>query len=464
MNKNEQFEKLASDIVEAVGGKDNIFNVTHCMTRLRFNLKDESIPNEEQINKITGVVGILKAGGQFQIIIGQTVDKVYAYVADIVGIQNKDEVLPKEKQKLTWKGVGNAILDGISGCLTPLIPMLVAASMFKMLVAVLGPGMLKVLAEGTDLYTLFTFVGDAGFYFFPIIIGYTASKKFGANPIVGMFLGAIMVHPTLIALVTEGKAFTVYGISAASQNYASTIFPIIMSVFVMSYIEKFFNKILPTTLKTIFSPTLTIAVMLPIALCILGPVGGILGTYICEAILSLDAFGFIAVAIIAMLWQFLVMSGMHLVMITTMIVTFSTVGYDSVVSPAACIASLGVSGLALGAALRLKNKEEKSLCWGYLVAGIIGGVTEPTLYGVGMRYKKPFLGLLAGGFLGGLYAGITGVTSYAMVPVASFIGATGFAGGSTMNFVNGCIACVICFVICAGVTYFFGFDKESIKE
>ncbi|OMF85120.1 PTS transporter subunit EIIC [Paenibacillus sp. FSL R7-0337] len=463
MAQNEKIEKTASEVLKAVGGKDNITTVTHCMTRLRFNLKDESIPNAEDIKKIPGVLGTVNAGGQFQIVIGQTVDQVYKSLTSKGGMANvieADEDSVKQKKQITLKSIGSAVLDAIAGCLTPLIPLLLAVSMFKLLVAVLGQNMLNVLNESSDLYTLLTLVGDAGFYFFPVVVGYTAAKKFGATPVLAMFLGGIMIHPTIIDIATKGTAFSVLGIPSKIQNYSSTILPVIMSVWVMSYIEKFIKKHLPNTLKSILAPSLTIFIMLPIALTVLGPVGSFLGSYISNGLLGLSGVtGFLGVAIIAALYEFLVISGMHLVLITTLILAFSTNGHEALVMPAAIAASLAVAGMCLGAGLRIKEREQRNLSVGFFVAAIIGGVTEPGLYGVGMRYKRPFIGMIIGGFAGGLYAGLTGVTAYTFIPVASFLSVFGFVGGPMSNLVNGIISAVIAFIVSTIATYFLGFKK-----
>lgn len=184
-NKTKQYEKVANGVLAAVGGSANISSVTHCMTRLRFNLKDESVPNDEEIQNIPGVIGVNRAGGQYQIIIGQAVSKVYDALLAVGNLtrnapinENLDD---RSKEKLTFKSVGNMILNKLAGCLTPLIPMLIAASMFKMFAAILGPSMLHVIGTKTSLYQLFTLVGDAGFYFFPVILGYTAAKQFNTS-------------------------------------------------------------------------------------------------------------------------------------------------------------------------------------------------------------------------------------------------------------------------------------------
>lgn len=462
-----KYEEMATTILEEIGGKQNVTFVAHCMTRLRFNLKDQSKVNLENIKKIKGVLGCQFSSGQFQVIIGQTVEQVYKAVCD-QGDFKKNEAMEetelKEKKKKTIKGVGSNILEALAGCVVPLIPLMMAASMFKMLVAVLGPGMGNLLQETDDLYVLFSFVGDAGFYFFPIVLGYTASKKFHVTPVVGMFLGCIMMHPTFIGMANEGASFTVFGIPCATQSYASTLLPIILSIWIMSYIEAFFKRILPQSLKTIFVPFLSIIIMLPICLCALGPVGALIGNYICDFLLGLDKvpyIGFIAVALVAALWEFLVMSGMHVVFLTTLVMVFAQTGQESLVSVAGVIASISVAGMLLGSFFRIKDKEEKSLTLGYFVASIIGGVTEPGLYGNGMKFKRPFIGLIAGGFAGGLYAGLTHVTCYAMVPVASFIGLTAFAGGPSMNVVHGVISCLIGFIVAAMITYFIGYDKAD---
>lgn len=467
----QDYNKIAKEILINIGGKDNVSNLTHCMTRLRFNLKDTSLVNEEKIKNTPGVLGVVQSGGQYQIIIGQTVNHVYdAFIAESkLSIDDTHSKVSSDsettKEKLTLKSLGNKILDGLAGSLTPLIPVLIAASMFKMVIALFGPSMLGLIQEGTELYTLLTFVGDAGFYFFPVMIGFTASRKFGATPVLGMFLGAILIHPTLVQIATEGQSFSVFGIPATAQNYSSTVIPIILSIWVMSYIERFLKKVIPTILATILVPTLSIVIMLSIMLIVLGPIGYVTGEYISRFLLSLDSIGgFLAVAIIAALWQFLVMTGMHLLMITTMITVFAQSGQESIVSPAAVIASMCVAGMSLGAFLKLKNKDEKVLAFGFLVSSFIGGVTEPSLYGLGVRYKKPFIGLIVGGFAGGLYAGITGVTMYSLIPVANFISMTGLFGGTTANTINGFIACGIGFIVSALVTYLLGVENKPAEE
>ncbi len=459
--------QIAEDVLSAVGGKDNVTRVTHCMTRLRLNLKDQSLADKERINAVSGVLGVVKTGGQYQIVIGNNVDDVYKEVCDIGKFQAEaaiDENLDTPKEKFTLKKLGGNILDYLAGSITPLIPALMVAVIFKMITAVCGD-MLGWIPNTSDLYKLFTFVGDAPFYFIPVLLGYTSAKKLGANPMVGAVLGAILIHPTLIAMAGASETLKVFGIPTAAQAYNSTILPILLSSVVLSYVEKLFKKILPQTLKTVFTPGLTILVMLPITLCVLGPAGAFLGKYLGAGLFSLGSIGgvlqILMIAVVAALWEFFVMTGMHMVFIMFLISNFGATGSESFVTPAALAASFAVSGMALGAALRLKDKEERSLAYSYLVAGLIGGITEPGLYGLGMKYRRPFLSMMIGAAVAGIYGGIMHVTAYAIVPVASFIALTGCLGGTPANFINAIIMAVIAIAVSAVATYFLGFKKNE---
>jgi PTS system beta-glucosides-specific IIC component len=459
MARDEKFTKLAEEVLKEVGDKENIMNVTHCATRLRFNLKDETIPNDERLKEMKGVLGVIRAGGQLQVIIGQDVSKVYDEFCIVSGLQNNSVVneADKPKEKMTIKSFLNGILDALSGSLVPAIPVITASAFFKMLAAILGPTMLNLISEQNDFYVLATFVGDAGFYFFPVIIGYTSAKKFKASPIMGILLGAIMLHPTFTGLV--GKTFSVYGIPCSVQNYGSTILPIILSVWVMSYVERFFHKHLPSALRSVFAPAFTIGVMLPITLCVLGPAGSFLGNYIGNGIIAIGAVtGFLGVAIIGATFEFLVISG---ILITFLFQIFATAGHENFVAVGMAAATYAVAGMCLGAALRIKNSEQKSLSFGFLISLLLGGITEPGLYGVGIRYKKPLLGLISGGFAGGLYMGILHVGHYTLIPSTNVVGLLAFTGNGVGNLVNGIIGCIISVIVSAVVTYYFGFDKND---
>lgn len=460
-------EKIAAEVLSAVGGRDNVASVTHCMTRLRFDLKDQSIPNQEEIKKIKGVLGVVISGGQFQVIIGQNVPKVYGIICGELGVQVKQGI--KEnldepvKEKLTLKKVGANIMNYMAGSMTPLIPAMITAAMFKTILVIVGPDMLNLIGESSDFYMLCNFLYTAFFYFLPIYLGYTAAVKLGVTPVMGMFMGCVLLVPDFVALAEAGTAFTVYGIPCITNNYSQSVLPIILSIWVMSYVERFFKKIVPDTLSTIFTPFLTMVVMVPVSLCALSPLGSVLGNYIGNGLLAFgDIGGFFAVAVVAALWEFLVMSGMHQVLIVFGITGIMTNGVDNFVLTAGGFATWAAFGMALGAALRLKEKDEKALATGYFISGILGGVTEPVLYGIGFKYKRPFVGMMIGGFCGGLYAGIMHVGTYVM-GATNFLAVLGYVGGGTTNMIHGCIGCGISIVVSAVITYIWGFTKEDLN-
>lgn len=456
-------EKAAA-IIEKVGGKENITLASHCMTRLRLTLKDESKANDEEVKKIDGIIGVVHAGGQYQIIVGQSVPKVYDEVIKMTGLSAQaavNENLDGPKEKLTLKSLGKNIMDYLSGTMVQLIPIMIAAAMFKTVNVLLGPDLLGIITPESDTYRLMDFLYEAGFYFMPVYIGYAAAKKLGVSPMLGMYMGGVLIAPGLINIVTAGEPFKVFGISIRLVNYSQTVLPIILCVFVMSYIEKLMKKYIPDALSTIFVPFLTMFIMVPLALWIVAPIGNIIGDGVGAILNWLAAHGgFFACMVIAALWEFLVMTGMHQVILLPGIMNLLSGNPDSCVMVAGGMATWAAFGMALGAFLRLKDKKEKSLAGGYFVSGFVGGVTEPVLYGIGMKYKKPFIALAIGGALGGLYAGLTHVTVY-LLGATNFLSVLGYVAGGTANLINSIVASMIAMFGTAALTYFFGFDAND---
>ena len=447
-----KYEAIAPQILELVGGKDNIRSFAHCMTRLRFNVKDKGLVDADKIGKLPGCMGTQWAGDQLQVIIGQAVDKAYDAICAAGGLQKEAAVaedLDSDKKK---KFSLTTVCEAISGCIVPLIPLFMASGLIK--VVLVMANLIGILPADSSTYTVLGYAADAALYFMPILIGYTAAKKFGADPSLAMGLCALLVYPNLMTALGGETPVTIFGLPVYNATYTNMMFPSIMVVFVMSYVERFFKKYIPDALKIMLVPTLTTAVMLPVALCVCGPIGGFLGNYICAAVIWLgNHFGFLGAAVIGALWEFLVMTGMHHVLIAQMIQLFAANGYDPVVSLGAVSASMAVTGMCLGMAFALRDKEERALSLSYTVAAIIGGVTEPGLYGIGMKYKKPFIGMAIGGAVGGLYAGLVGVKAYISVPVANFLALTAYTGGSAANIINGVISGVIAIVVAALATY-----------
>lgn len=458
------YEALAKEIVSKVGGNENIHNVVHCATRLRFNLKDKTIVNIEEVKKIEEVMGVVDKGGQFQLIIGPQVSTLYDEVIKLVTpkeiIENKEE---KAYEKKTFKSVINTVFDYLAGSLTPLIPIFLAASLCKTVAAIIGPSLLGIVSDSSDIYTLFTFVGDAGFYFLPVFVGYTAAKKFDCSPVIGMLLGAVLIHPTLVNMVANRASFSVYGIPSSVQNYSSTIIPMFLVIWVMSYVERFFKKYTPDVLKVFLIPFGTLVIMLPLALCILGPLGSFLGNYVCNGILAVNnVAGPLGVALIGGTFSILVLTGMHPLLFTYLFVTFPTIGYDTFLIPGVLCASWAGVGVAIACAVKFKNKDKKSLTIGYIATWFLGGVGEPLLYGLSVPYKTPLYAGAIAGFGAGLVAGFSRLTAYVLNPSNGMYGLAAFVGGSSSNYIALGITVAAALVIGFIVMFFMKLD-ESIN-
>lgn len=457
MKKKKNYDELSKQIVEAIGGKENVSFITHCLTRLRFNVKEKGRINVEQINDLNGVIGSQWVGNQFQIIIGQHVKEVYAVLAGSAEFENIIQQ-SKEKEKITLKTLINKLMDTLASCMTPLIPMLIAASFVKTIGTILSPNILNVISESSDLYTLFTFVGDAGLYFFPVAVGYTAAKKFGANPMMGIFIGAILIHPSFLQMAVEGGNFTVYGIPCNLQTYSYTILPSILSVYVYSVIERQLNDRLPVVLRTVLVPVLSTLLILPLSLCLFGPLGATIGTVLKNAMIIIGESGTIGLMIgagfIGMTWNIIIMFGMHWVFIPTVLELLATRGFDDLIIPASGCSVLALLGAAIAVLIKTNRKETKAEISSYIFTHLVGGITEPEWYGVGIRYRKTLFGILVGGFIGGAYMGLFRVAIYNLVPVSNVMMVTMFLGGdNSMNFVHAMIAYGISAVLAFVITY-----------
>ena len=458
-------EQIAKTVLEAVGWKNNVTFVTHCMTRLRFNLKDMAIPDQEAMKELKGVLGVVVSGGQFQVVIGQNVPKVYAALCAEAGIAQQDAIdenLDGPREKLTLKRAGSNILNYMAACMTPMIPAMMAAALFRTIQVAIGPDMLGLITAESNFYMLCDFVYNAFFYFLPVYLGYTASKKLNLNPVMGMLAACLLIVPGFVGLADAGASFSVYGIPCIVNNYSQSVLPIVLTVWVMSYVDRFFRKVIPDILSTIFVPFLTMVVIVPVELCLLAPIGSVAGDFIGNGLLAFgNVGGFLAIAVVAAVWEFLVMSGMHAVLIVFGISSMMTNGVDNFVLTAGGYATWAAFGMALGAFLRLRDKEEKTLALGYFVSGILGGVTEPVLYGIGFKFKKPFIAMAIGGFCGGLYAGLMHVGTYVM-GATNFLSVLGYVGGGTANMIHGCVGAVIALGVSAALTYFIGFTEQDL--
>lgn len=462
-------KKLAQDILEAVGGKGNVTSAIHCMTRLRLTLKDTAQAPEETVKKINGVIGVVQSGGQYQIIVGQNVPKVYTEFCAMTGLATQAAVkedLDGPKEKLTAKKIGSSIMNYLAGSMTPLIPAMMAAGLCKAVAALIGPSMLNLVGATSNIYLLLNAIMyDGFFYFLPIMVGFNAAKKMNMPAPLGAYLGGMLMAPAFIDLVTSGQPFDIFGINVTMVNYSQSVIPVLLSIAFMGLVYKLIAKVMPDTLTTIFTPLCTVLISVPVAFIALAPLGSIIANGIAGGLATFgNATGFFGVAVIGAIWQFLVMTGMHSPVVMIFLADGIAKGYMTGAIIGGALAQWACWAVGLGAFLRLKNKQEKSQALGFSISGILGGVTEPTLYGLCMQHKKCWLGIIVGGFMGGAYAGITHVTQYVMGSATNFLQLISYTGGSTANLINGCVASILAFIVSAAVVYFFGFSKDEIKE
>lgn len=463
--------QIAEDVLRAVGGKDNITNLTHCITRLRFNLKDNSIPDLAAIEKIDGVMKAVNAPGQLQVVIGNNVTKVYDELCAIAGLEKREAInenLDKKQREPGFKGFCKwffgGIADGVSGCVVPLIPMIMVAGLLRMLPTLLGDTM-GILSSESDLYTLLTFCGDAGLYFLPIAVGYTGAKKFGCTPVLGILLGAMLIHPTFLAMAgsMEPVSFTVFGIPCTLGTYTQTIIPMILATWVMGYVERFFKKYIPDVISTVFTPLLTIVVMIPLTFCLLAPVGSWLANVVYAILNGIHTIaGPVGYALVCGLWLLLLTCGLHQVLIAMAIVPLLSGSPDSFIMSASGLSAFATYGVIIGGFLRAKKAETRVELGGYFLSNFFGGVGEPVLFGFILKYRKPLIAQIVGGFVGGLVAGIANVTVYTAMPVLNFLNFLGYMDPSgASNIIWAGISAAVCVIVAAIVTYVLGFDEEE---
>ena len=448
------YENLAKEILKNVGGEENVSNLTHCATRLRFNLKNLSKANTEVIKKIKGVMGVVDKGAQYQIIIGSDVASVYKEMLKLGDFQNSGSKNDGGNEK---KGLAN-VFDIIAGIFTPILPPLTAAGMLKALL-VLATTFGLMSKEGQTYYIL-SFMADAIFFLFPVALGYTAAVKFKCNPFMGLLMGGIMIHPNWTALVNAKEAVTLFGLPVKLVTYTSSVIPIILVVWVMSYVENFADKISPKAIKFFSKPLITILIMGPLALIALGPIGSILGDGLANVVTAVNNIAPWSIPmIIGGVSPLLVLVGMHYALFPLSFNDLALKGSENILGPGMLVSNIAQGAAVLSVSLKTKNKDLKQLSGSSGLTALLG-ITEPAMYGVTMRLKKPLIAVCTGGALAGLYIGLMGVVRYSsgapgLASIAIFI------GENPMNIIHALIGCGIAFVSSFVLTWIIGFEDPS---
>ncbi|GIN39581.1 beta-glucoside-specific PTS transporter subunit IIABC [Heyndrickxia oleronia] len=469
-----KYEQLAKDIIENVGGKENVNSVVHCITRLRFKLKDEGKANTDVLKNMEGVVTVMKSGGQYQVVIGNHVSDVYKAVVEIGGFQNQSPVEDDGDKKK--QGVFNSFIDIISGIFTPTLGVLAATGMikgFNSLFVALG-----WFSDKSGTYQILNAVGDALFYFFPIFLGYTAMKKFGGNHFIGMAIGAALVYPTLSGLSAGNPLYTLFagtmfespihitflGIPVILMSYSSSVIPIIISTYVAAKLENWLKKVIPDVVKLFLVPFFTLIIIVPLTFIVIGPIATWAGQLIGQLTLWLIGLSpIIAGVFLGAFWQVFVIFGLHWGLIPIAINNIMVMGQDTILS-LIFPATFAQIGAVLAIMLKTKDKKLKSLSIPAFISGIFG-VTEPAIYGITLPRKKPFIISCIAAAIGGGIIGAFNVKGYIMggLGIFAFPSFIHPKDGITMGLWGAAIGALAAFILGYILTTLFG-GKEKKSE
>lgn len=483
-----KYDGLARIIIQNVGGKSNINSVAHCITRLRFKLKDESKANKEVLESTDGVIKVMQSGGQYQVVIGNNVTDVYDAVLEVGHFQGAGEV-DEDGNAVEGGGEGGGkkspvtvLIDIISGVIQPTLGVLAATGIIQGLLALFN--FLGWIPDTSGAYQIWYAVGNGFFYFLPIILGYTAAKKFHMNEFIGMAIGVALCYPNMVNItsgevlgtVLGGTPFemsyytTFFGIPVVmpASGYTSSVVPIILAVAIGAQLEKWLRKVIPDVIKLFIVPFVTLVVMVPLTYLVIGPISAILCsiiTMIFSAVYSIPVVGgAVAGILIGAFWQVLVIFGLHWGLVPLGLINYSTLGYDYILSPYFCV-SFAQTFVVLAMLLKTRDDKLKKVALPAFISGLFG-VTEPAIYGVTLPKKKPFVISCIGGAIGGAFIGLMGTRSFAMgglglFGLPSYIDATGGTGIQNMIYVI--IGTIIASVIGFVLTWFLYKDEDGKK-
>lgn len=450
------YDQLAKDVVKYIGGSENVITLIHCATRLRFQVKDSGRVNKTSLSQLAGVITVMESGGQIQVVIGTHVKDVYEAVfknTDLEGtVQTEDEDTKTKKNPL------NTLMETISGIFAPTLLAMSGAGMLKALLTLATT--LGVLTSDMGTYRILYAAADGLFTFMPVLLSVTAARKFRTNEFVALGLAAALLYPDLTAAYTAAESLTFLKIPVVLVSYTSSVIPIIIAVYVLSKLEKLLNKILPSIIKQIFAPLLCLAVMVPLTFLVIGPVFDVVGKGLSAAYTGLVGLNpVIAGALLGLIWPAAVLFGVHWGFMPIVVNNYSTYGYDTlfvITGPN----NMAQAGAAFGVFLKSKDKEVRGTAGPAALSAVLAGITEPAIYGVTLRYKKPFyIGAVFSGIAGAIVAAAGARTSAlvgtSILTLPAYLG-VGFAG-----FV---IACAIAFFGAAIVTYLFGYNDDMLKK
>ncbi|MFS2223901.1 PTS cellobiose/arbutin/salicin transporter subunit IIBC [Pantoea sp. B65] len=464
----QNFMAVSKSIVEAIGGPGNVAAVTHCMTRLRFVLNDDSVVDSVRLKSIKGVMGVVRNENQCQVIIGNNVSRAYAEVLKLLpaGIAAAQGASPTGKARISLKQIGAGILDALIGTMSPLIPAIIGGSMVKLLAMILN--MTGIFAPGATTLIILNVIGDGAFFFLPVMVAASAAVKFRTNMSLAIAIAGVLVHPNFIDLMAkaaQGQQVEFIGFGITAVKYTYTVIPALCMTWLLSYIEKWVDQITPAVTKNFLKPMLIVLIAAPIAIMFIGPLGIWIGSGISALVYTVHSYlGWLSVAIMGAIWPLLVMTGMHRVFTPTIIQTIAETGKEGMVMPSEIGANLSLGGSSLAVAWRTKNPELRQTALAAAASAIIAGISEPALYGVALRLKRPLIACLISGFICGAIAGIGGLASHSMASPGLFTSVQFFDPANPMSIVWVFAVMVLAVVISFFTTLLLGFEDIPLEK
>ncbi|MDQ0362422.1 PTS transporter subunit EIIC [Breznakia pachnodae] len=448
---------LAKRIIELLGSKGNITNALHCVTRLRFNLKDDSKADIEAIEKLDGVIGVQIKNGQYQVIIGPNVGSVFEEVKPLLDI--KDENVETVKKKFSV----DMILDVLSGIFSPILPALVAGGMLKGLLA-LAQG-LGFFADGAETYVILDIISDIPFYFLPFLLALSSARKFKVNDYLALCVAGALLYPTFVdAIGGDTSPFSFLGITIPVFKYASSVFPVILGVGLLAIVYRFIDRFIPEVLKMVVVPTVSLVITIPLALLFLAPLGAYGGIYLADGIVWMfDTLGPIAGFLLGFFMPLIVLAGMHQSTSPIQIQNIASLGYDYLLPISFCH-NMAESGAAFGAALRIKDKEMRAAAFSTSFSAFLG-ISEPALFTVNVVRRTPLICAMIATGVGGALTTMLTVKCFAFVmPGITSLPIYSNPDGTMTNLLLMILCIGATFVIAAVLTFIFSSNSEVKKE
>lgn len=451
------YKKLGEEIVTLLGGADNIAKLLHCATRLRFTLQDTGKADLERLRGLPGVMGAVTAPDGIQVIIGNDVVKAYDAILAEFHFATAETVKENLDEK---QNLGSRLLGVLSAIVGPAIPLIMCSGLVSAVLIILTNWC--GLSTESSTYTILNMVGTGALYFLPVLLAYTSAKRFNCDVMISLFLGALLISPTMLGFADAGGYVTLFGLPVKAVNYSSTLIPVVLTIFVFSYVEKIVARFVPNAIRFVFQTFFNIVIMVPIALCVTGPIGSYCGDLLCAAMTAINnAAPWASVLVIGCLAPLLVVTGMHLALIPLVMTSFATVGYDNMMFVAFIGMNFSQFGVAIACLLKSKNPSLKSLAGSCALTAFLAGVTEPTLYGICVRMKRPLYATWITCVVNAVFCAIFQVRVYSF-GAPSFFTMPIFLNpdGTMSNFYFAVAAAVITIVVSFAATWLLGFDDS----